>query len=147
MTLETEKATNEAQIRALMEDWADAVRSKDIDRLLSHYALDMVAFDAWGPLRVDLPTMRTHWEQCFAGHDGPVGLEHHEVQITAGDDVAFVHCLICMHGKLRDGNEHTFWGRGTICFKKIDGRWLVTHEHASAPFDPMSGEACMNLEP
>lgn len=52
-----------------------------------------------------------------------------------------------MGGKMTNGVEHEFWGRGTIGFEKIDGRWLVTHEHASAPFDPMTGKACMDLKP
>ncbi|WP_373887650.1 nuclear transport factor 2 family protein [Cupriavidus basilensis] len=30
------------------------------------------------------------------------------------------------------------WGRATVCFRKIAGRWLVVHEHASMPvsFNP-----------
>jgi hypothetical protein len=27
------------------------------------------------------------------------------------------------------------WWRTTICFRKIDGKWMVTHEHNSVPFD------------
>lgn len=148
MAIETSKAAQcEAEIRALMEDWAEAVRQKDLDRLLSHYSPNLVAFDAWGPLRVDLPTMRDHWAQCFAGHDGAIGFEHHEVRIAAGETVAFAHVLIHMHGRLKNGPAHEFWGRGTIGFEKTDGQWCVTHEHASAPFDPMSGKTCTNLKP
>ncbi|NUA27677.1 hypothetical protein FCJ59_12890 [Cupriavidus basilensis] len=30
------------------------------------------------------------------------------------------------------------WVRATVCFRKIAGRWLVVHEHASMPvsFNP-----------
>jgi hypothetical protein len=30
---------------------------------------------------------------------------------------------------------------------KIDGRWMVTHEHVSVPFDMKSGQALMDLKP
>ena len=132
--------SNEAQIRSLMEAWADAVRRKDIEGVMANYAPEMVGFDAWGPLRIDVATYRDHWQQCFAGHEGPLELEHRDVVVTAGEDVAFVHCLINLRGTLRGGQRHSFWGRGTIGFRRIDGQWFVTHEHASAPFDPMTGQ-------
>ena len=39
------------------------------------------------------------------------------------------------------------WWRATVCYRKLDGRWLVTHEHASVPFDAQSGQASLGLEP
>jgi hypothetical protein len=31
--------------------------------------------------------------------------------------------------------------------KKIDGRWLIAHDHCSAPFDPMSNQAMLDAGP
>jgi ketosteroid isomerase-like protein len=39
------------------------------------------------------------------------------------------------------------WWRATICYRKVDGAWRVTHEHASAPFNVASGRASLDLEP
>lgn len=147
MTTATGKATNEAHLRELISQWREAVCRKDIEGVMAHYAPDMVGFDAWGDLRIDVNTYRDHWQQCFAGHDGPIHIEHHDLHLAVGDNVAFCRCLIHMAGTLKDGTKNDFWGRGTICFQKIDGQWLVTHEHASAPFDPMTGQACTNLQP
>jgi ketosteroid isomerase-like protein len=36
------------------------------------------------------------------------------------------------------------WWRATICYRKVDGAWQVTHEHASVPFDVASA---LDLEP
>ena len=34
----------------------------------------------------------------------------------------------------RDSNHKTgYWVRGTTCFERRDGEWLVTHEHISMP--------------
>lgn len=35
----------------------------------------------------------------------------------------------------------------TICFRKLDGKWMVTHEHNSVPFDVESGKASLDLKP
>jgi len=39
-------------------------------------------------------------------------------------------------------------GRATGCFRKLDGRWMITHERVSAPFS-MDGSyrASVDLEP
>jgi ketosteroid isomerase-like protein len=39
---ETNKSTNEAQIRARLEDWAKAVHAKDVEAVMSHYAPDIL---------------------------------------------------------------------------------------------------------
>jgi hypothetical protein len=39
------------------------------------------------------------------------------------------------------------WVRWTACFRKLDGRWLVTHEQVSVPIDMESGGALLDLEP
>ena len=143
----TDRQHDEATIRELLGEWRDAVQRKDIEGVMANYAPDMVGFDAWGDLRIDVDTYRDHWMQAFAGHDGPIHIEHHDVHLVVGDGVAFCRCLVNMGGTLQDGTQHSFWGRGTICFEKRGGRWLVTHEHASAPFDPMTGRACTDLTP
>jgi ketosteroid isomerase-like protein len=68
--------------------------------------------------------------------------------ITVSDDVAFIHCVNRIGMKSKDGKagEGT-WLRVTVCFRKIDGQWMVTHEHVSVPFDAKSGNASMDLKP
>jgi ketosteroid isomerase-like protein len=39
------------------------------------------------------------------------------------------------------------WWRATVCYRKLDGQWMITHEHASVPFDAQSGQASLALEP
>jgi ketosteroid isomerase-like protein len=37
--------------------------------------------------------------------------------------------------------------RVTVCYRKTNGKWLVVHEHFSAPFEMESGKALLDLEP
>jgi ketosteroid isomerase-like protein len=41
----------ETQIRALVDDWAEAVRAKHMDRVLAHHTEDIVMFDVPTPLQ------------------------------------------------------------------------------------------------
>jgi ketosteroid isomerase-like protein len=54
-----------------------------------------------------------------------------------------------MRGTLADGRTTERWLRWTACFREIDGRWQVTHEHVSVPIDMASGKACsaLHLDP
>lgn len=38
----TTVADDEARIRALIQEWADAVRAKDVNAVMRHYAPDVV---------------------------------------------------------------------------------------------------------
>src|SRR5262249_33436054 len=45
------KASDQAQIRQLIDRWSESLRSKDINAVMSHYAPDIVAFDLALPLQ------------------------------------------------------------------------------------------------
>ena len=72
--------------------------------------------------------------------------EIHDLDITARDDVAFCHYLSRCGGTGPDGKEQIGWMRATACFRKTNGKWMIVHEHFSAPFDPQSGKALLDLE-
>lgn len=67
MNNETSNATVETEVRELVDLWAQAVRSMDIDAIASHYAPDILAFDAIAALRFKgRDAYRRHWEACLA---------------------------------------------------------------------------------
>jgi ketosteroid isomerase-like protein len=91
MTLETlTKADDKAQIRGLLDDWAEAARSGDIDAIMTAYAPDILAFDAIAHLQFKgADAYRTHWQACIEMCSGPMIFEIHDLSITAGEGVAF----------------------------------------------------------
>ena len=86
-------------------------------------------------------------EEWFASFQGPISYETLDMNITAGDDVAFAHGLCHVSATKTDGRQLDMWWRSTVCFRKIDGNWMISHEHNSVPFDPKSGEASLDLKP
>ena len=101
MTPENSRAANEARIRERLEDWAKAGRAKDIERVISHYAPDILLFDLAPPLQYrGADSCRKNWAEWFPTFQGEVGYEIRELSITSSDDVAFCHSLNRIHGTL-----------------------------------------------
>ena len=148
MTMTATRTDEAVQIRRLLEQWAKAVRAKDPDGIFAHYAPDILAFDGIGRLQFKgRDAYRRHWEACLEMCSGPMIFEIHELDIEARDDLAFGHYLSRCGGTGADGKEQAGWFRVTVCWRKRNGRWKVAHEHFSAPFDPVSGKALLDLEP
>lgn len=140
--------TDETQIRALADEWAKALRSKDIDGVMSHYTPDIVIFGITPPLQYSRTRAhREHWEEMFASFKGPIGYEIRDHIITTAGDIGFGHCINRVSGTMQNGQTGGTWMRVTLGYRKIDGRWKVTHEHVSVPLDTTTGKAAVDLEP
>jgi uncharacterized protein (TIGR02246 family) len=143
-----EESVAEAAVRQRAEDYAKAVRARDIDRVMSLYAPDIVSFDVDPPLRyAGTENKRGAWQAFFAAHPGPIGYELRELNVTAQGDLAFVHSVNHVTGTLANGHPGDLWVRWTACLRRIDGVWLVVHDHVSVPADLAHGRAVVNLTP
>ena len=148
MTTENSKATDEAQLRALIDERIEAIRAKDIDALMSHHAPDVQMFDALDPLRYSgADAVRARAEEWFSWYQGQIGYDAIDLRIAAGDVAAFCHYLYRVSGTMTNGKGVDMWVRSTVCFRKVEGEWKVTHEHTSVPFDAESGKASLDLKP
>ena len=94
----------------------------------------MVAFDVRPPLNTrGTGAYRKNFEQWFASFEGPLGFELHDLRVVPGEGAAFCHYLALVSGARPGGRSSGYWVRGTTCFERLDGEWLVTHEHISMP--------------
>ena len=147
MSIENAEARAEAQIRALIDDWARAMRAKNADGVMAHYAPDSVTFDLAPPL-ISTGADAEGLQAWFSTWPGPIGYEIRDLNITAGDDAAFCHSLNRLSGTKTDGEKADVWFRQTLCFRKIGGEWKIAHQHESVPFY-MDGSylAAVDLKP
>ena len=139
----------EGDLRRFVEGWAAAIRAKDVEGVLSHYARDAVTFDLAPPLEyAGTEALSKNLRDWFPTFRGPVGYEIRGLAIAAGADVAFCRSLNRISGSRTDGAETDVWIRMTLCCRKIDGAWTIAHEHASVPFH-MDGsyKAAVELKP
>jgi ketosteroid isomerase-like protein len=85
-----ETSTSDAQVRAQIDLFVRAFRSKDVDAIMSVFAPDIVSFDLVPPLScASHAAFRQHWERAFASYVGSIGYQVHDLTITVGDDIAF----------------------------------------------------------
>src|SRR5262249_10395570 len=128
-------ASDEAEIRRRIGRLVEAIRAMDLEGTMAIYAPNVVSFDLTPPLRYAGPEIkRKHWGGAFGMYQPPVGYEVRGLTITVGEDVAFAHSLKRVSGTRKDGSRSDFWLRGTTCYRKIDGNWLIAHDQVSVPF-------------
>lgn len=139
----------EAQIRQLIDGYVNAVRARDLDAIIANYANDVVFFDAIPPLQyTGAQAYRKNWQDCFDAMEGAIGYEIADLDVSANDELGFAHSVNRLSGTVKkDGTKMEMWFRSTVGFRKAGGKWLVTHEHASVPFDPESEKAATDLKP
>src|SRR3546814_2512636 len=94
MNAATDRNAAESGIRALLEAWQKATRTRDVDAIMKCYADGVVAFDAIGPLRFEgADTLRKHLEGCLSCMQGEMTFDIHEPANAAEGDVGFCHFL------------------------------------------------------
>ena len=142
---------SEQQTRELMAAREAAMVARDASTLGSHYAPDVVAFTLAPPLVhrgaevIDVPG-RQAWFESF---EGPIEYETRDLEVTIGGDIAYCHALNRLSTTPK-GAPAAFdlWFRSTVCFRRVDGEWRITHVHDSTPFH-MDGtlRAAVDLKP
>jgi uncharacterized protein (TIGR02246 family) len=125
--------TDEEAIRNLITRWAEAVHTEDLDTVLADHDPNIVMFDVPPPHNGvrGIAAYRDTWPPFFEWQRQGALFEIVELDVTAGDDVAFAHALLrCgKPAELEADPDNRL--RLTIGLRKIDGRWVVAHEHHS----------------
>ena len=123
--------TAEAQIRALIEAWTDAVRRHDMPGILAHHEQGIVMFDLPPPLQPKgIEAYRKTWDLFFTSNKPSQAFDIEELTITAGDEIAFAFGIMRCGAGSRPGG---FPFRLTVGLRNFGGEWRVTHEHHSIP--------------
>ena len=144
----TRREEDEARIRQQVGKIVEGIHAKDLEGLGRLYAADVVSFDVEPPLQhVGVEAKLKNWARVFTIFQ-EVDYEVRDLHVTVGGDVAFGHAFGRLSGTLQNGTAtRGMWVRGTFCFRKLDGNWLIVHDQASVPFDVASGKGVTGLEP
>ncbi len=146
MTTENAKSRDEAKIRATINARANAIRSKNAPGVRPNFTRDSVGYFLETPLQQS--PLREDLAGWFATWSGPIGYEIGALTIAVGDDVAYCHSLNRLTGPRTDGEDTDIWFRESLCFRKVNGEWLISHIHESVPMH-MDGsfKAAIDLKP
>ncbi|MEV6488323.1 nuclear transport factor 2 family protein [Actinoplanes sp. NPDC051633] len=137
-------------ISELLHQKADAIRAKDPKAMTAGYAPGAVIYNLAPPLRqLDDARDPQPAEQWLATFESQMNLEIRDLEITEEGDLAYATAIEGLSATPKGSTESfTLWYRVTYALRRIDGRWQITHEHQSVPFE-MDGSfaASIHLEP
>lgn len=124
---------NELLIWQLIENWAKAVRNKDIEKILAHHANDIVMFDVPEPFQsIGIEEYRKTWDLFFAyTKQGVFDIE--TLEVFADENIAFCYATMKCEDKSDTPDFIELPFRLTIGLKKINNQWTIIHEHHSIP--------------
>jgi ketosteroid isomerase-like protein len=137
-------APDEAEIEALNQHLATAIRARDINAVMSAYAPDetLAVFNAISPLQyVGAKACKKNWENALAFFSGSVEYQISDLSIKTDGSLGFSRRIDHMVLSDKSGRKLSLTLRITCVYRRINGRWLIVHEHASAPVDLVTGEA------
>lgn len=127
-----------SDIDIVAELYASAVYSKDEQAFLTLYDENVVVFDAWEEWAY---TGREAWARMVRGWFGGLGEERVRVAFSSInshiENNLAVWCATVRYAGLNATDEelNVVENRLSWGLKRRDGRWLIVHEHTSAPAD------------
>ena len=140
--------TDEDQIRALVERWAEAVHAGDLAAVLADHADDIVMFDVPPPYEGvrGIDAYRETWPgffewQAWARRSRSIAGRHGRRRRRVR-----VRAAALRHGGGPCGEPGQRL-RLTLGLRKEDGRWVVAHEHHSFPDESPLESAEIGLRP
>jgi ketosteroid isomerase-like protein len=151
LTLRAEaKTDDQAEIAALENHLMSSVRAKDLDGVMSVYVPDrsLFVFDVIPPRQyVGAAAYREDWKGVLASFNGPITAKINDLKITSGNNLGFGHSIQHFSGTDRSGKKVDWTLRVTDCYRKINGKWLIVHEHYSVPVNLQTAKADLTSKP
>lgn len=142
--VETDDGTGADGIRALVHARVAAVDAWDIDALAEAVADDIRQFGVTPPAQVEgREAILEGARAWFGGYAAPIGYAVHDLETVASGDLGWASYRYRVTGTLASGDDVDMWVRATLCCIRRDGRWVVTHDHESVPWDPQTGQGIL----
>ena len=142
------KVNSKAEIKSVIDDFMAALCTKDVKRMMSHYAADVIVYDVKPPFQINGAVAWRHvWEACISYFPDTFKVLIKDLKIHTSGDVAISHYIFRLTGPEKDHAAMQTWIRTTTGFKRIQGKWKIVHEHGSLPFNPHTTQAIFTLQP
>lgn len=135
----------EDEIRALLEERVEAVAAKDAATLGTRLADELDTFGVTPPHRVrGRDTLVEGLQAWFDGYASDITYQVHNLRVTSEGRLAVAAFVYRVTGTLLDGSAVDMWVRATgVLRREDDGRWVLTHQHESVPWDPATGQGVL----
>ena len=131
----------------ILDAYAEAVYARDVEALLALYHPDVTVYDMWETWLYDgRDAWRGMVEGWFAGlGDERVQVTFQDIRSTVTPDLALVHAVVTYAGLSAGGEPlRAMNNRLTLTLTRAEERWVILHEHSSAPAQFETGK--INLQ-
>ena len=144
------RADDKGDITALEKRVGAGIQAKDPDAIMANYVPgdSLVVFDLVPPRQyTGSDAYKKDWAGVFAGCADSPKFEISDLDIATDRKLAYSHSI--QHFTCTDpkGNKLDFTMRATDVYRKVNGKWLIVHEHFSAPIDLATGKADLTSKP
>jgi len=135
------------EIIALNRAQLAAFDKKDLDKVMSYYVddRDVVFYEDTTPFQVSGVGALRKLDQDFFDSATQIHDTMEEIAVVSSGDLAVAHYTLLLEFKDKDGT-HKQRERFTQVLKKVNGKWLIWHEHLSVPYDPATGKAVLQAK-
>ena len=143
-------AGDAAKIRALEARFTAAFNAKDVNAIMKVYVpgKSLFVFDVVPPRQyVGAAAYRKDWEDFFTMFKGPLKFAISDLAIATDRALAYSHSIQRVTGTDTKGRPIDLTVRVTDVYRKINGHWLVQHEHISIPVDLDTGKPDLASKP
>lgn len=135
---------DDSGVRALLAQWSEQTRTKDLDGMMAGIARDVVSYEMEAPLEyAGIDSVRQVCQRGLEATDEEIDFTVPRPRILVRDDLAVEWGL----DRIQAGSAEAIWSRGTRVFQRREGQWVMVHQHLSYPMDASTGRARTDLEP
>jgi ketosteroid isomerase-like protein len=142
--------SGQSEVKVSVQRLRDAVQAKNLDSIMEYYVPDesLFVYDAVPPRQyVGAKAFRKDWENFLALFPGPIQVEVVDWTVSTEGNLAYGYGPFRVSGIGKDGNPLDLIVRVTDVYRKIGGKWVCVHEHASWPVDLTTGKADLTSKP
>ena len=127
--------TNDAEFKTLIDRYYAAWSSLNPDNAAPFYAkdADLVFYDI-------APLKYAGWAEydkgvrfMIAGFETGKLTHNSDLKVTRRGNIVWTSVTFHLSAKLKSGGQMEMEGRHTAIWEKRGGKWLIVHEHVSAP--------------
>jgi ketosteroid isomerase-like protein len=117
---------------------------KHVNEIMEYFddTPEMLQFDVMSPREFKGAAFRKHFNDLVTMFSANIKVDISDMQTHADNHLAFVSSLQRTYGTDPKAKPFEFTIRATDCFRKVNGKWKIVHQHVSFPIDSMeSGKA------
>ncbi|MFC5605055.1 YybH family protein [Sporosarcina koreensis] len=140
------------EVQDVLENYKTAVYEKNVEKFLSMYASEIHIYDCWGNWESKgISSWKESVLEWFNGlsEDGVLlEVAFNNLVVEENSHLAFVHCAVIYTAYQEESGEklRQLTNRFTYGLKKVNGSWIIAHEHSSLPINIETGKGIFNLK-